>query len=98
MATIKIPTPLRGYVENKDVIEVEGNTVGEILSNLITTYPKLKNYMYDNNGNLRTFIRLFAGDEDIDDLEGLDTVIEGRIELNIVPAIAGGIYMVRKNI
>ena len=90
MATIKIPTPLRGYVENKDVLEVEGRTVGEILQNLTASNPKLKNYMYDNSGNLRTFIRLYAGDEDIDDLEGLDTVIEGNIDLNIVPAIAGG--------
>ena len=77
-------------MENNDVLEVEGKTVGEILTNLISAYPKLKNYMYDNSGNLRTFIRLFAGDEDIDDLEGLDTVIEGKIDLNIVPAIAGG--------
>ena len=90
MATIKIPTPLRGYVENKDVLEVEGTTVGEILENLTSSNPKLKNYMYDNAGNLRTFIRLYAGEEDIDDLDGLDTVIEGKIELNIVPAIAGG--------
>lgn len=90
MATIRIPTPLRGYVENNDEIEVEGKTVGEILTNLTTRYPKLKNYMYDNNGDLRTFIRLFAGNEDIDNLEGLDTVIEDKIDLNIVPAIAGG--------
>ena len=90
MATIKIPTPLRGYVENKDVLEVEGSTVGEILENLTANNPKLKNYMYDNSGTLRTFIRLYAGDEDIDDLDGMDTVIEGKIELNIVPAIAGG--------
>ena len=90
MATIKIPTPLRGYVENNDVVEVEGNKVGEILSNLTTAYPKLKNYLYDNNGDVRTFIRLFAGDEDIDDLDGMDTLIEGKIDLNIVPAIAGG--------
>ena len=90
MATIKIPTPLRSYVENQDVIEVDGEKVGEILTNLTTTYPKLKNYMYDKEGKVRTFIRLFAGDEDIDDLDGLDTVIEGKIDLNIVPAIAGG--------
>ncbi len=90
MVIIKIPTPLRGYVENKDVIEMEGTTVGEILSNLTKKYPRLKNYMYDNAGNVRSFIRLYAGDEDINDLEGLDTVIKGKIDLNIVPAIAGG--------
>ncbi len=90
MATIKIPTPLRGYVENKDMIEVEGNKVGEILENLTADFPKLKNYLYDNNGKVRAFIRLYAGDEDINDLDGLDTVIKDEMDLNIVPAIAGG--------
>ena len=46
MATkILIPTPLRTYTAMQDTIEVEGSTVGELLSNMTSTYTELRKHL-----------------------------------------------------
>ena len=40
MATVRIPTPLRPHVGGQDKVETAGATVGEILGNLGTAFPR----------------------------------------------------------
>ncbi|MCI0710197.1 MAG: MoaD/ThiS family protein [Chloroflexi bacterium] len=89
MATIKIPTPLRPYAGNNAEIEVNGETVGAILDDLTGQFPELKTHLY-NGGELRNFVNIFLGDEDIRYRDGLDTDVEPGDKLRIVPSIAGG--------
>ena len=89
MATIKIPTPLRPYAGNNAEIEVNGNTVGAILDDLTGQFPELKTHLY-NGDELRNFVNIFLGDEDIRYRDGLDTDVEPGDKLRIVPSIAGG--------
>lgn len=88
MAKIKIPTPLRQYSGNQAEIEVTGETVGEALSSLVTQYPDLKQHLY-NGDQLRNFVNVFVGEEDIRFRDGLDTPLDGE-NLRIIPSIAGG--------
>ena len=44
----------------------------------------------DDSGAVRKFVNIFANDEDIRFLKGLDTPIKETDEVSIVPAIAGG--------
>ncbi|RME00534.1 MAG: molybdopterin synthase sulfur carrier subunit, partial [Deltaproteobacteria bacterium] len=44
---IKIPTPLRKLTGQESEIEVEGETVGEVLEHLNEKYPTLKTHLYD---------------------------------------------------
>ena len=39
---ILIPTPLRPFTGKQDAVEVDGATIGELLSNLTTKYEGLK--------------------------------------------------------
>ena len=89
MATIKIPTPLRAYTGGNAVIEVSGATVGEALSDLVRQYPELRPHLYEGD-ELRSFVNVFIGQEDIRFLDGLETPIEADAELRIIPSIAGG--------
>ncbi len=89
MATIKIPTPLRPYTANTAQVEVSGDTVGEALTNLVTQYPDLRQHLYAGN-NLRNFVNVFLGEEDIRFLDGLETEIDASTSLRIIPSIAGG--------
>jgi adenylyltransferase/sulfurtransferase len=91
MAKIIIPTPLRGYVNNQSEVEVEGNTVKEVLSNLCETYPKLKSYVFDDEGKVREFIRIYVGDTDSSELDIENTRVDSNMEISIIPAIAGGV-------
>jgi molybdopterin converting factor small subunit len=89
MPSIKIPTPLRPYTGNTAQVDVEGATVGEALNDLVTRYPDLKPHLY-NGTELRNFVNIFLGDEDIRFLDGLDTELEAKDGLRIIPSIAGG--------
>ena len=51
---VLIPTPLRVYAGKQDIVEAEGNTVGELLQDLTTQYSELRNHLYNDDGKLRS--------------------------------------------
>ena len=89
MATIKIPSPLRANTDNQAVIEVSGDTIGAALTDLTGRYPELRNHLYEG-GELRNFVNIFLGEEDVRFLDGLETEIDPDDSLRIIPSIAGG--------
>ncbi|GIK62663.1 MAG: molybdenum cofactor biosynthesis protein MoaD [Chloroflexota bacterium] len=89
MATIKIPTPLRAYTGGNAEVNVTGATVSAILSDLTTQFPDLRPHLY-NGDELRNFVNIFIGDEDVRFRSGLDTEVEPGDKLRIIPSIAGG--------
>ena len=88
--TIIIPTPLRQFAGGKSEIEVEAATAGEALDKLTTEFADLKKHLYNDAGALRNFVNVYVGDEDIRDLDGLETAVKDGGEIMIVPSIAGG--------
>lgn len=89
MASIRIPTALRSYADGQEKVEVAGPTVGAALQDLTTRYPDLKQHLY-NDGQLRSFVNVFLGEEDIRYLDGADTALPEDAQLMIIPSIAGG--------
>ncbi len=89
MASIKIPTPLRVYTDNQAQVTVAGDTVGAALQDLVNQYPDLKPHLF-NDDQLRNFVNVFIGEEDVRFLDGLNTPIEPDESLRIIPSIAGG--------
>ena len=87
---IRIPTPLRKLTSEQEVVQAEGNTIGEILQSLDTTYPGLKERICDDQGNVRRFVNVYLNDEDIRFLDEKATAVKDGDEISIVPAIAGG--------
>jgi molybdopterin synthase sulfur carrier subunit len=87
--TIRIPTPLRGYVNNQTHIEVHGTTVAEAMSDLTTCYPQLRGQLYDGDV-LRSFVNLFVNGQDLRSLGGPAAKLAHGDQLTIIPAIAGG--------
>lgn len=88
--TIVIPTPLRQFAGGKSEIEVEAATAGEALNKLTTQFADLKKHLYNDQNALRNFVNVYVGDEDIRDLDGLETEVKNDSEILIVPSIAGG--------
>ena len=87
---IRIPTPLRKLTGDLELVQAEGNTVGDILQSLETSYPGLKERICDESGNVRRFVNVYLNDEDIRFLEEKETPVKDGDEISIVPAIAGG--------
>ena len=87
MATIIIPTPLRKFTNQKTRLSVDGGNVKEAIEELALNFPDLKQHLIDEKGQLRTFVNIFVGDDDIRDLQRENTLVK---EVSIIPAIAGG--------
>ena len=88
--TVIIPTTLRLFTEHQSEIELEGNTVGEVLTHLSDEYPDTKKVLFDENSQLRAFVNVFVNDESIRDLNSFDTKLKDGDEVILIPAIAGG--------
>ena len=90
MAKLIIPTPLRKFTNNQSSIETNGKTVLEAVTQLTETYPELKEHLFDENENIRSFVRIYVGDEDIKKLDRENTKVSSGDTISIIPAIAGG--------
>jgi sulfur-carrier protein adenylyltransferase/sulfurtransferase len=91
MPKIVIPTALRQYAGGTALVEVQGQTVGELLASLTSQHPELKKHLYDGSGKLRSFVNVFVNDEDIRHQQQENTPIKEGDEVSIIPAIAGGV-------
>jgi len=88
--TIVIPTPLRQFAGGNSEIEVQASTAGDALSELTATHGELRKHLYNEQNNLRNFINVYVGDEDIRHLDGPNTPVKDGETIMIVPSIAGG--------
>ncbi len=88
---VKIPTPLRGLTNNQDTVSADGaGTIGEAIQNLEQQFPGMRERLLDDTGELRRFVNIYVGGEDIRFLDGLNSPVKDGDELSIVPAVAGG--------
>ena len=90
MSKIHIPTPLRQYVGRQSTVDVNGATVAEAMSALLTQHPELRRHLYTEDGKLRAFVNLYLNDEDIRYLQKEQTAVKEGDNISIVPSIAGG--------
>jgi molybdopterin converting factor small subunit len=91
MATVIIPTPLRKFTNNTARLEVKGDTIEQTVNELTLNFPELRKHLIDEKGDIRSFVNIFVGDDDIRDLQQSQTPIKENAVISIVPAIAGGI-------
>jgi sulfur-carrier protein len=87
---VRIPTQLRSLAGGAGEVEVEGATVGEALKALDAAHPGFAERLFDDSGNLRRFVNVFVGEEDIRFLDGLSTPVPSGTLVSVVPAVAGG--------
>ena len=90
MPVLKIPTPLRSYTNGQVEVTLSGSNVSEVMHQLVEKYPTLKPHLYNGDGQLRPFVNLFVGENNINDLQGLDTPLENNTRIILIPSIAGG--------
>ena len=89
--TILIPTPLRPYTDKKEAVEASGATIGELLTDLTTTYSGLKAHLYNDQGKLRSFVNIYINDEDIRYLQKDLTPVSSSDTVSIIPSVDGGV-------
>jgi sulfur-carrier protein len=90
MPTVKLPTQLREAAGGQSAVSVQGSTVGEVLAGLFDAHGELRDRLSDGDGGLRRFVNVYVDGEDIRFGDGLETPVDERQEVQILPAVAGG--------
>jgi len=88
--TVLIPTPLRPFVGGRDALELEGESVGELLDRLTGEHVALKPHLFATDGRLRSFVNVYVNDRDIRQLSQRETPVKPGDTVSIIPSIAGG--------
>ena len=87
---VRIPTPLRKLTKDQTEVEAAGSTIRDVVDDLEKQFPGFKERMCDEQGELRRFVNVYVGEEDIRFLNGLETEIPEGEQVSIIPAVAGG--------
>jgi sulfur-carrier protein len=90
MPLVKIPPVLRPSVSGMSEVEVEGQTVGEILRGLADRYPDTGDQLLSGEGELNRYVNVYVNDEDVRVQDGLETGVRPSDTVVILPAMAGG--------
>jgi sulfur-carrier protein len=88
--TVRIPTTMRPISGGNSTVQVEGVTLGDVLTALEAAHPGFNERLFDDAGSLRKFVNVFVADDDVRYLEGLDTKVPDGETVSIIPAVAGG--------
>jgi sulfur-carrier protein len=88
---VKIPTQLRTLTGGQAELSVDGaSDLRELLGKIKTEHPDLTERLLDENGEIRRFVNIYVGEEDVRFLDGLNTNLESGALVSILPAVAGG--------
>jgi cysteine synthase B len=85
---VRIPPTLRQATDGRREVEATGDTVRDLLEDLIARYPGLRGQVYD--GDIARFVNVYLEGEDVRTLDGLETTVGAGATLILLPAMAGG--------
>lgn len=88
--TVLVPTALQRFTANQEALTIEGKNVKDALSSLVGKHPELKQHLFNEKGELRSFVNIYLNDEDIRHQQDQQTKLNEGDTITIVPSIAGG--------
>jgi molybdopterin converting factor small subunit len=84
---VHVGSVLFEYTGGRARLEARGATVGAVLDDLERRHPGLRFRVVDEQGRVRPHMRLFLGNESVDDLARR---VGERDELHVLGALSGG--------
>ncbi len=88
--SVRVPTILRTYTGGDSEVTAEGATLGDVLEDLDRRYSGIKARILDDQGELRRFVNVYVGNDDVRFLDGLATATPDGVQVSVIPAVAGG--------
>jgi sulfur-carrier protein len=80
---------LRSETGGERQVEVAGSNVRDVIDDLVARYPSLGSQLLED-GDLASFVNVYVEGEDVRTLDGLDTTVDERATVILLPAMAGG--------
>ncbi|MGO4255546.1 MoaD/ThiS family protein [Marmoricola sp. RAF53] len=88
--SVRIPTILRTYTGGASEVSAEGADLAAVLEDLEANHPGIKARVLDDAGDIRRFVNVYVGNDDVRFLENLGTATPDGVQISIIPAVAGG--------
>jgi len=88
--SVRIPTILRTYTGGESEVSAAGATLADVLDDLDGSYSGIKGRILDESGELRRFVNVYVGNEDVRFLDNLATPTPDGTQISVIPAVAGG--------
>jgi molybdopterin converting factor small subunit len=88
--SVRIPTILRTYTGGESEVAASGETLAAVLDDLDSNYSGIKGRIVDEQGELRRFVNVYVGNDDVRFLENLNTETPEGTQISVIPAVAGG--------
>ena len=88
--SVRIPTILRTYTGGESEVKAEGATLTDVLDDLESNYTGIRARILDDAGDIRRFVNVYVGNDDVRFLEALDTSTPEGAQISVIPAVAGG--------
>ena len=86
---MRIPPTLRAGTAGEREVEASGRTVRELLDDLMGRFPALRAQLLEDD-DLAPFVNVYVEGEDVRTRDGLDTPVDERSQVILLPAMAGG--------
>ena len=93
--SVRIPTILRNYTDGSSEVTAEGSTLAEVLDDLEANHNGIKARVLDDSGELRRFVNVYVGNDDVRFIEGLQSPTPEGTQISIIPAVAAVAVPVR---
>ena len=88
--SVRVPTILRTYTGGESEVSASGANLAEVLDDLEANYSGIKARVLDDEGNLRRFVNVYVGNDDVRFLDNLETPTPDGTQISVIPAVAGG--------
>jgi molybdopterin converting factor small subunit len=88
--SVRIPTILRPFTGGAAEVATDSGTLREVIAGLDASYPGIRGRIVDDAGQLRRFVNVYVGEEDVRFAQGLDTPVPAGSHVSVIPAVAGG--------
>jgi molybdopterin converting factor small subunit len=89
MRKVRIPPTLREVTGGERELSAEGDTVRELLEDLMGRFPALRTQLVED-GDIAPFVNVYVEGEDVRTLDGLETDVRPGATVILLPAMAGG--------
>jgi sulfur-carrier protein len=89
MTVVRIPPTLRAEVGGERQVAATGDTVREVLEDLIERFPGLGAQLVEDD-DIAPFVNVYVEGEDVRTLDGLETPVRDGATVILLPAMAGG--------
>lgn len=90
MPKLKFTSALKRFFPSLEEMEIEGNSVREVMENVEKIHPGILHYLMEDDGSLRKHVNIFVQGNLIENRKTLTDPVQQQDELLIFQALSGG--------